>query len=123
MSMAEPGTMPPPVTRSSSALPVVKRGASAVLPESNSRVTTRPRVALVIPDPGAGPASVSSVIVFHSLQDAHLPDHRDDVAPQFWQTKTLRWALAISERRRGRMPSGIRRSSPSPRGKAIRLPE
>ena len=34
ISSAEPGTMPPPVTRSSSAMPVEKRGASCVLPLS-----------------------------------------------------------------------------------------
>src|ERR1700761_2591355 len=83
---AEPGTKPPPVTRSNSAMPVMRRagGASSVFKSSSAnlrRLTRRPAVA---PMGGAAP---SSVMVFQPPQDSHLPDHLGVVAPQVWQTK------------------------------------
>ena len=95
ISIAEPGTMPPPVTRSSSAMPVEKRGASSVEPFRPSSATTRPFVCRVMPEPGGGPASVSSTSVFHSPQAGHLPAQRGAVAPQFWQTKVFLFGLAM----------------------------
>lgn len=50
-----------------------------------------------MPEPGAGPASVSSTSVFHSLHAAHLPCQRDAVAPQLWQTKTDLDGFAMGE--------------------------
>src|SRR5580704_16655357 len=83
---AEPGTSPPPVTRSNSAMPVGRRwgGASSVL--RSSRVMRRPFALRVAPDPSGG-ATPSSVMVFQPPQDSHLPDHLAWVAPQDWQTK------------------------------------
>jgi hypothetical protein len=40
-------------------------------------------------------ASASSVSVFHSPHDGHLPVQRGEVAPQFWQTKAVLLAFAI----------------------------
>ena len=54
----------------------------------------RPRLARLSPEPGGGVASASSVIVFHSPQDAHFPVYRAETAPQFWQTKLAFCALA-----------------------------
>jgi hypothetical protein len=39
-----------------------------------------------MPEPGGGPASVSSANVFHSLQEGHFPAQRGELAPQAWQT-------------------------------------
>ena len=92
--------MPPPVTRSSSAMPVEKRGASCDVPASVSSVTTRPRLDFVRPEPGTGAtASASSAIVFHSLQLTHFPDQRLETAPQFWQTKLDLAGLAMGQPR------------------------
>src|SRR5271156_1266688 len=86
ISSAEPGTMPPPVTRSNSAIPVPRRcGAlSSVLRSSSAK--RRPFSRLVAPAPiGAG--APSSVMVFHPLHDSQRPDLLEDTAPQDWQTK------------------------------------
>src|SRR5690606_28038106 len=97
MSKAEPGTIPPPVTRSSSSRPVGRRGAASVLPDNGSRATTRPREEAANPVPGgAGPGTVSSTRVFHSSQLAHFPVQRVLTAPQFWQTNVALAAFAIS---------------------------
>ncbi len=97
-SSTEPRTKPPPVTRSSSLTPDTRRGASWLSPASGSSWNTRP-LRGGRPGPAAPtPESVfSSTMVFHSPQDSHLPCHRDDAAPQFWQTKVaLRLAMAAA---------------------------
>src|SRR5688572_2705911 len=91
ISSAEPGTMPPPVTRSSSASPVGRRAIVSAVLTSDSSATTRPLEARVSPDPGGAVTSASSIIVFHSPQAAHLPAQRGAMAPQFWHTN---WLLA-----------------------------
>jgi hypothetical protein len=83
MSRADPGTMPPPVTRSNSPMPVEKRGASCVVPLRPSSTMTRPLPRRDNPVPGGAMASVSSVSVFHSPHAGHLPVQRGDVDPQF----------------------------------------
>src|SRR5689334_8553491 len=85
-SKAEPGTNPPPVTRSNSAMPVGRRwgGASSVF--KSSSVILRPFTRRLAPDPKGG-AIPSSVMVFQPPQASHLPDHLAWVAPQDWQTK------------------------------------
>src|SRR5258705_3038086 len=94
ISSAEPGTMPPPVTRSSSAIPVAIRGARMLIPDSGSSAITRPFPALPRPGP-ASTASVSSTSVFQSPQAAHLPTQRLATAPQLWHTKVDLAGLAI----------------------------
>src|SRR5450631_2748151 len=84
----EPRTNPPPVTRSSSAMPEGRRGASKLLPVSVSSANVRPlrrertETGIVV-----APEVSSSESVFHSPQDSHLPCQRLKAAPQFWQTK------------------------------------
>ena len=73
MRSAEPGTMPPPVTRSSSASPVGMRAIRSVLLVSVSSATARPFEARARPEPGAAATSASSISVFHSPQATHLP--------------------------------------------------
>src|SRR6185437_10536401 len=85
---AEPGTSPPPQTRSNSAMPVTRRlgGASSLFKSSNAnlRPFTR-RVAL----PPMGGAAPSSVMVFQPPQASHLPAHLELDAPQDWQMKLV----------------------------------
>src|SRR5882757_526306 len=83
---AEPGTSPPPVTRSNSAMPVGRRGGGASSLFRSSRVILRPLDLREAPLPTGGPAP-SSVMVFQPPHASHLPDHLEWVAPQDWQTK------------------------------------
>src|SRR5438552_12212647 len=85
-SSTEPRTKPPPVTRSSSAIPEERRGASWLLPARLSSAKVRPLRFERI-DTGTLPVVSSSASVFHSPQDSHLPCQRLYAAPQFWQTK------------------------------------
>src|SRR6516165_8912444 len=91
-SSAEPGTTPPPVTRSSSASPVGMRTILVALLASVSRATARPLEARAMPEPGGGVTSASSLSVFHAPHAAHLPAQREATAPQFWHTN---WLLAV----------------------------
>src|SRR3954447_6055596 len=94
----EPRTKPPPVTRSSSAIPDDRRGASGLLPVSVSSANNRPRrFDRILAGMVAAPVTSSSTSVFHSPQDSHLPCQRLNAAPQFWQTKE-RVFLAIGNR-------------------------
>src|SRR5882724_13711846 len=84
----EPRTKPPPVTRSSSAIPEERRGASWLLPVSDSSAKVRPlRLERIETGIDVAPVVSSSTSVFHSPQDSHLPCQRLNAAPQFWQTK------------------------------------
>src|SRR6185312_1008835 len=85
-SSTEPRTKPPPVTRSSSAIPEDRRGASWLLPARLSSANVRP-LRLARTDTGTLPLASSSASVFHSPQASHLPCQRLYAAPQFWQTK------------------------------------
>ena len=75
ISSTEPRTKPPPVTRSNSATPDGRRGASWVSPASGSSLNSRP-LRGARPPPGAGAATPSSTSVFHSPQASHLPCQR-----------------------------------------------
>src|ERR1700760_3471897 len=86
-SRAEPGTSPPPVTRSNSAIPVMRRGGGASSVFRSSSAKRRPLTRRT-PDLIGG-AAPSSVMVFQPPQASHLPDHLEWVAPQDWQTKEL----------------------------------
>src|SRR5712675_1967817 len=84
----EPRTNPPPVTRSSSTMPEDSRGASWLLPVSDSSLNVRPlRLERIETGIEVAPVVSSSASVFHSPQDSHLPCQRLYAAPQFWQTK------------------------------------
>src|ERR1700694_1187962 len=84
----DPLTKPPPVTRSSSAIPDERRGASWLLPVSDSSLNSRPlRLERIETGIVVAPDVSSSTRVFHSPQDSHLPCQRLYAAPQFWQTK------------------------------------
>src|SRR5690349_21079421 len=85
-SSTEPRTKPPPVTRSSSATPEGRRGASCASPASGSSANSRPLPGLR-PERLVGATAPSSTSVFHSPQASHLPCQRLQAAPQFWQTK------------------------------------
>src|SRR6202035_1982987 len=100
-SSTEPRTKPPPVRRSSSAIPQARRGASKLLPVSVSSANVRPlRLERIETGIEGEPVVSSSASVFHSPQDSHLPCQRLYAAPQFWQTKE-RVDLAIRMSRRG----------------------
>src|ERR1019366_9382898 len=84
----EPRTNPPRVTRSSSAMPEGRRGASWLLPVRVSSANSRPlRLERIETGIVVAPVKSSSASVFHSPQDSHLPAQRLYAAPQFWQTK------------------------------------
>src|SRR5215831_12569693 len=91
MSSAEPGTTPPPVTRSSSARPVGMRAIWGAPLTSVSRATARPLEARAMPEPGGAVTSASSLSVFQAPHAAHLPAQREAAEPQFWHTN---WLLA-----------------------------
>src|ERR1700733_7754323 len=96
-SNTEPRTKPPPVTRSSSAIPDGRQGASWLLPVRVSSANSRPlRLLRIETGIVVAPDVSSSASVFHPPQDSHLPCQRLYAAPQFWQTKE-RVDLAMGE--------------------------
>src|SRR5262249_44823661 len=82
--MAEPGTSPPPTTRSNSAMPVARRASSAGLPLRAGSSMQRPLPPLS-PLGGASVAA-SSTIAFQAPQASQRPDHFGAAAPHSWQT-------------------------------------
>ena len=83
-SVTEPGTTPPPQTRSNSATPVVMRGGSGVSDCRVSNWMPRDRAEAAVEGfmaPG-GAERLSSVSVFHWPQALHWPDHLPWTAPQ-----------------------------------------
>ena len=90
-SMAEPRTIPPPVTRSSSAISVRIRGASSISPESDVSATGVPFLACRPGPPPMPPAGLSSTMVFHAPQPSHFPAQRACTVPQLWQTNCVFW--------------------------------
>src|SRR5438128_547678 len=83
---AEPGTNPPPQTRSNSAIWVARLGGASSSVLRSSSAKGLPRIALRAPAP-AGAGAASSTMVFQPPQASHLPDHLAWTAPQLWQTK------------------------------------
>ena len=74
--MAEPGTTPPPQTRSNSVTPVTMRGGSGVSDSRDSNC--RPRAFAVeagFSAPGGEAERPSSTMVFHWPHEPHWPDH------------------------------------------------
>src|SRR5687768_15878093 len=98
MRIMEPGTMPPPGTRSNSPMPEAMRSASA--PSITSYGVGRPPISRA--EPGARPFPAggarvcrSSTKLFHSPQSGQRPSHLELSNPQAWQEKTvLTFALA-----------------------------
>src|ERR1700743_962085 len=84
MSSAEPGTRPPPQTRSNSAVPVIRRSGAASSVFRSSSVNLRPRLRgpALLP---SGIGAPSPTIVFQPPQASHLPAHLDVTLPQLWQ--------------------------------------
>src|ERR1700754_735887 len=74
-SSTEPRTKPPPVTRSSSVIPEERRGASWLLPDSDSSANCRP-LRLERIETGTDVVPSSSESVFHSPHASHLPCQR-----------------------------------------------
>jgi hypothetical protein len=98
MSTIEPGTMPPPSTRSNSPMPDGTRAASltstashgtAPAPGSSASVAWR---AL----PPEATSWRSSTKLFHSPQSGQRPSHFELSNPQAWQTKTERSLLTAA---------------------------
>src|SRR3569623_224431 len=103
MSTNEPGTMPPPSTKSNSLMPVFQRGVSEAR-RSPSLVAeaTFPAVASGGPAARARPAAVagraatsSSTSVFHSPHVSQRPDHFGCSAPHSVQRYAVRALLFI----------------------------
>lgn len=81
MSTTEPGTMPPPSTRSSSGIPegiLISENSSTAPIATGEPLPLTPAAR----DEREGRAMSSSVSVFHSPQFGHLPTHLGDVEPQ-----------------------------------------
>ena len=86
-------------------MPEESRGASWLLPVSDSSANVRPlRLERIETGIEVAPVVSSSTSVFHSPQDSHLPCQRLYAAPQFWQTKE-RVDLAMENRFEIREPS------------------
>src|SRR5258708_4701055 len=97
-SVTEPGTMPPPSTKSNSASPVRQRSAPPAL--TSARRTGggpagRPARERRCARPGAWRPSGSSARVFHAPHASQRPAHFGCSAPQSVQRNT-EWALATS---------------------------
>src|SRR5713226_6200799 len=86
--VTEPGTRPPPNTRSSSAEPVVTRDCSTMASAASDDEAS---VRGTLMDTGGFRVVVgcsSATRVFHSPQPVHCPCHFGEETPQFWQIKT-----------------------------------
>src|ERR1041385_1209471 len=94
MRTADPGTNPPPHTRSNSAMPVARRGGNSSGAFRSSSANGRPFARARAPAP-TGIAPPSSTIVFQPPHASQRPDHFAVSAPQDWQTNDV-WTLALS---------------------------
>ena len=96
---SDPGTMPPPRTRSSSARPVRRRsvGPSARCREGNrlGPPARRARAARVARAVRWRAVTTVSTRVFHAAHERHWPSQRGKSAPHAWQTNRL-WARATA---------------------------
>ena len=85
--MAEPGTKPPPITRSNSFKPDRVLSGVSLSPDRPVKLIFFALVAALMPLPLGGVSLLcSSIIVFHAPQLSHFPDHLGVTAPQDWQT-------------------------------------
>src|SRR5262249_27306183 len=91
-STSEPGTTPPPSTRSNSPMPDERRTAFAVSTSAYSFAAVDVlncvyRLFAAVPGATSG-AARSSTNEFHAPHSTHFPIHFGDWAPHSWQTKT-----------------------------------
>src|SRR5690606_35014641 len=104
ISTTDPGTTPPPSTRSSSAMPVRLR-----LSREGSTSLSR-RTAARAASSGVGGAGASGTRLFHAWHDGQRPSHRGDSYPHCWQANLIRAALVAilpSRPRRGCQERGL----------------
>ena len=102
-STSDPGTIPPPSTRSSSPIPVDSRGTGAVSTSASGRgraaAARRPEAE------ATAVGAASSTIVFHSLHPGHCPCQRG-VGGRTRSTHGWWWGGASGERLYGPEPDG-----------------
>src|SRR5262245_30977154 len=95
-STNDPGTMPPPRTRSNSSMPVEIRACCSISISEYKRAVLAPPPAAAYRCPADAPETSmgrSSTNEFQAPQSLHCPDHLADCAPHSWQTKTVLDAL------------------------------
>ena len=99
---SDPGTMPPPSTRSNSSMPELTRDSSPVSTASKGFGLEGPEGRISgsgRPLPGGGATSCrSSTKLFHSPQSGQRPSHFELSKPQAWQAKTVRTFVIPSRR-------------------------
>ncbi len=87
MRMIDPGTKPPPSTRSTSPIPEVRRAASALVTLEIGETAATPAMARAAdgarPPVGRG-AAIVSTSVFQASQAGHWPAHFGELAPHCW---------------------------------------
>ena len=96
----DPGTIPPPSTRSSSRIPVLHLASSSADTSVSGTTFASLTDSLTERDPAVVPfviplSSFSSTNVFHSPHAGHCPSHFASSCPQFWQKNMLFFAFAI----------------------------
>ena len=95
-STSEPGTMPPPSTRSNSPMPLEMRSAceASISEYRRAPCAALPGSAYRCPcgRPAGDSSTRSSTSEFHAPQSVQRPCHFGDCVPHSWQTKTgLAW--------------------------------
>ncbi len=81
-STADPGTNPPPATRSNSVMPVWMRGGLAISPFNPTSRDGRPLGKALPFAPEAGASVASSIMEFQEPQSSQRPDHLLWAVPQ-----------------------------------------
>ena len=101
-SIADPATIPPPIARSNSAIPVWSRSGKAIVASSPTNSTARPPVDRSWRAENTLTTALSWTIVFHSEQSGHCPCHRLCSDPQAWHmNRDLGFAIRFSLAARG----------------------
>src|SRR5690606_22698149 len=96
-STSDPGTMPPPSTRSNSLMPVVSRSASTTSTSAYSVARWPPGAGAALRALTAAPAPTgSSTSEFHAPQSGQRPSHFGDWKPQDWHEKRVRDFMAAA---------------------------
>ena len=100
MSTSDPGTTPPPSTRSNSSIPVVRRADTTVSMSSYSRGPAvaaseyrAPALADAAPAPAVAGTARSSTSEFHAPHSGQRPSHFCDCAPHSWQREHIAFGL------------------------------
>src|SRR5437763_7990200 len=83
---SEPGTSPPPRTRSSSPIPVSSRSTAGARTSASGTGATGAAPATARPRPAAARGARSSTSVFQAPQPGHCPNHFGEEWPQAEQT-------------------------------------